>query len=147
MAAYYFGESPLEVTAVSSRQDYDVDVVGAALLAFPGDRVAHVGYGFGYDYRNDVRIWGSTGQLVIDRSFSIPPDREPSVTLIRNTAAERLALPAADQFQLQLEHFLRLVESGAGPELDKIIAHAAAMEAARMSAVEGRTVAIAEVRA
>jgi len=145
MAAYYLGESPREVTAISTRQDYDVDVIGAAMLTFSEGRVAHAGYGFTYDYRNDVRIWGSTGQVVIDRSFSIPPDREPSVTLIRNTVAERLPLPSADQFQLQLEHFLRLVEMGGDSELDKIAAHAATMEAVRVSAAEGRTVPIAEV--
>ncbi|MFE5409114.1 Gfo/Idh/MocA family protein [Microbacterium sp. NPDC056569] len=141
MASFYLGAAPEAVTATLRGEPGGVDLVGAVLLEFANGTTAAASFGFEYDYRNEARFWGSSGQLDIDRSFSIPADRTPAVTLTRNTVRERLDIPAADQFALQVAYFRDLVARGDGStELASRRRHAAVMEAVRTSAVENRRV-------
>lgn len=146
MAQFYLDAVPEAVFASGHWNGADVDQRGSATLVFPGGVEAHLAYGFGLDYRNEVRIWGATGQLTIDRSFSIPADREPTITITRNTVVERVAVAAADQFQSQLARFRDGALAGELPgEHDRVLRHAQVMEAVRRSAREGRRVEIAEI--
>lgn len=145
MALFYSQAAPTEVWATSQRLDYEVDVVGAALVRFADDSTASISYGFGYDYRNEARFWGSTGQIDIDRPFSIPPDRMPDVRLTRNTEVSRYDLPAANHFELQVADFAERVRTGRRDDvLVKLRRQAVVMEATRKSSDENRVVRLAE---
>lgn len=147
MSGYYVGRAPERVSASLGRQDYDVDVVGSALLHYGDGLTSSLSFGFLHDYRNEIRLWGSRGQIDIDRAFSIPADRLPSVTLTRNTERERLDVPAANQFVAQMERFARLCASPGArtAEYEKISAQAALLEAVRLSSARREDVALAEV--
>lgn len=143
MAAYYLGRWPTAVTASLSAHGADVDTVGAALLEYEGGTTASLAFGFQHDYRNHMRIWGSTGQIDVDRCFSIPADREPDVVVTKNTVGTRIELPAADQFALQIEYFRdRVAARDGGEELSRRERHARVMEAVRRSAATGHRVRI-----
>ena len=135
MARHYAGRTPVSVSAIRYDEDYDVDVVGSSHLDFGEGLTASLTFGFGHDYRNEIWLWGSGGQVRIDRAFSIPRDRIPSVTLISNTVETALDLAPADQFALQIERFRQLVLTGdgLGAEYTKLLEHAATMEAMRRS--------------
>nr|WP_240948831.1 Gfo/Idh/MocA family oxidoreductase [Microbacterium sp. CFH 90308] len=146
MAAFYLGRWPTAVTASLADADYEVDVIGSALLEYTAGLTAAVSFGFLHDYRNEARIWGDSGQIEIQRAFSIPADRRPDVTITRNTVADRIDLPPADQFALQMGYFRDLVASGNGAaELERRLRHAAVMEAVRRSAAQHRRVTLDEL--
>jgi NDP-hexose-3-ketoreductase len=145
MAQFYLNATPFAVVATADSEGAEVDQRGSATLFFDDGAVAQLAYGFGFDYRNEARIWGSHGQVDIDRAFSIPADREPAVTLVRNTIRERIAVPAEDQFRRQLERFRDAVIRGLwAEELDRRQRHALVMEAIRRSAVDNRIVQLDE---
>lgn len=146
MARYHVPSAPEWVHAVASTGDKEVDIHGAAMLGFVGGEVGHLGWGFDNDYRNLSRFWGQSGQIDIDRSFSIPPDRAPSVTVTRNGAREALELPAMNHFTALIEDFVRRAESGDVEEpLRELQIQAVMLEATRRSAAERRPVRLAEL--
>ncbi|WP_168916298.1 Gfo/Idh/MocA family protein [Microcella flavibacter] len=145
MAVFYSSRLPVSVVATAQSRGAEVDQWGTAALTLESGVVAHLSYGFGLDYRNEARLWGETGRIEVDRAFSIPADRRPSVTVTRNTAATVLDIAAADQFRTQIERFVRTVRDGSGAvELDRRQAHGLLMECIRRSAWEDRSVRLSE---
>lgn len=146
MARFYIGRLPQAIAAKSDQLDYDVDVIGSALLDFSEGLTASVSYGFSHDYRNQIHVWGTKGQVTIDRAFSIPATRNPNVCITHNAHTQRIDLPATDQFRTQLLRFRHLcsnsVESRA--VLDQLEAHACLMQAARDSAAGNRWYSLAD---
>lgn len=147
MALLYAGRTPRTVAASMWSSDYEVDVTGSALLDFGDGLTSTATWGFLFDYRNEIRLWGSSGQITVDRAFSIPPDRTPHLTLIRNTEATMLTAPAADQFVLQLERFASLVkdEDARIAEYERTLTQAGVLEATRRSADSGQVIALDSV--
>ena len=146
MATFYLDEYPESITMASAQLGLEVDAAGSGMMQFPSGAAAHIGFGFSHDYRNQALIWGSGGRVEIDRAFSIPSDRRPSVVLTRNTVARQLDLEPADQFQAQVNHFrdsttdARLRRS----EIARRWLHSLVMQAARDSASQRRTVRMDE---
>jgi len=141
MAAFYLGMWPLAVTAQLDNLGGEVDQVGAAFLEYPGGTSVMASFGFGHDYRNEVRVWGQHGQIDIDRCFSIPRDREPVVHLTRNTEVTRISLPAADQFALQMRYFRDLIlDPHTANEANRRRSHAVVMDAVRRSSKSGERI-------
>jgi len=145
MAVFYTGRLPVSVWASADQRGADVDQWGSATLHLKGGAVAQLSYGFGLDYRNEVEIWGTSGSIHVDRAFSIPADRLPSVVLTRNTVRSSIEIPAADQFQTQVRRFAETIRIGSGAiELDRRQAHGLIMDSVRRSAAEDRVVAMSE---
>lgn len=146
MARYHVPSTPEWVHAVWSSGTKEVDIQGAAMLGFTGGEVAHLAWGFDNDYRNESRFWGQSGQVEIDRSFSIPPDRRPAVTLVRNGQREDLDLEPMNHFTALIGDFVRRAESGETTDvLRELAVQAVMLEATRRSAHERRPVKFAEL--
>lgn len=112
LAAEFLG-SPARVTWAQSVSDgrFDVDLYGSAVLEGTGGLVAQVAYGMDNDYRNDLEIWGSLGSLHATRIFTTPSNITPPARLTTRTQSIDVLLPADDQFQRSIEHFMRTIES------------------------------------
>jgi len=84
----------------------EVDMTGHATLQFPGGEVAHLEWGFGRSYRNEVAIWGKKKSIFADRIFSKSPDYE-SCILSRNLrgAEEQIRIKPANAFSEMLNSF------------------------------------------
>ena len=150
MARHYAGRAPISVSCVQSNGDYDVEVSGAALLDFGDGLTASLVFGFQHDYRNELRLWGSGGQILINRAFSIPAHRSPEITRVANTAISVIEAPAADQFLTQIQRFRDLItgEGDRSAEYGKLSQHAATMGALRESATQsGARVTLEDVTA
>ncbi|WAB81877.1 Gfo/Idh/MocA family oxidoreductase [Microcella daejeonensis] len=145
MAVFYSSQLPTSVFATADFRGADVDQWGTAAITLDGGAVAHLSYGFGLDYRNEARLWGQTGRIEVDRAFSIPADRTPSVTVIRNTGPTALSIAPTDQFATQIQRFVETIKAGSGAEeLDRRQTHGLLMEAIRESASRGRSVEMSE---
>jgi NDP-hexose-3-ketoreductase len=145
MMTYYLTSSPIAVWSQLSNHNKNVDVAGWANVLFDDGSVSNINFGFVHDYKNESRFWGETGSIVIDRCYSIPPDRKPSVTLTRNTISSLYDIGPCNHFHKQLEHFCDLVKSDqTESEMNKILRQAILMEATRISNREKRIVKLDE---
>jgi len=144
MARFHLPSDPVAIWASEERAGREVDVRGSATVAFEDGAVAQLAWGFDNDYRNETRIWGATGAYEIDRSFSIPPERTPSVTLIRNTVPSAIEVAPMNHFVALVEDFVRRAEAGRIEEARRELAvQAVMMEGARRSAASGEVIRFA----
>jgi predicted dehydrogenase len=73
-------------------------------------------------YRHHVRLLGTEGDITIPQAFVVRPDDE--VTVIHTDADgrdETHPIEAADEYQLEVEHFAECVRAGRPPE---VVCHA-----------------------
>ena len=123
--------------------DDEVDMTGHATLEFPGGEVAHLEWGFGRSYRNEVSIWGKKKSVFADRIFSKSPDYESSL-LLRDERGqeEQIRIDAANAYDEMLKHFASATsEKSVREELWEIASRQAELVAcveAELSAREGR---------
>ena len=82
----------------------DVDVRGFLQMNW-AQHSAHMGYGFGFTYRNTYTVWGEMGYLTADRVFSRPRDFVDEMRIVRQGRTETIPIPAADHFNLMLDAF------------------------------------------
>ena len=86
--------------------DDEVDMTGHATLEFPGGEVAHLEWGFGRSYRNEVSVWGKKQSVFADRIFSKSPDYESSL-LLRDQRGqeEQIRIAATNAYDEMLKRF------------------------------------------
>lgn len=86
--------------------DDEVDMTGHATLEFPGGEVAHLEWGFGRSYRNEVLVWGKKKSVFADRIFSKSPDYE-SYLLLRDQRGqeEQIRIAATNAYGEMLKSF------------------------------------------
>lgn len=91
---------------VNRSAEAEVDTTGHATLQFPGGEVAHLDWGFGRSYRNEVTVWGKEKSLFADRVFSKAPDFESSILLRNRTGGEeQIRIEPVNAFCEMLKNF------------------------------------------
>jgi NDP-hexose-3-ketoreductase len=74
-ARLILGRKPSQVCAIVERQDgFQVDTSGSALLRYCDGVHAHLEWGFGRAYRNEIEVWGQSGSVTIEPAFTKPPN-------------------------------------------------------------------------
>ena len=89
---------------VGRRDNRSVDTHGSIQLDF-GTCSAQISYGFGFMYRNEYRVWGSTGILWAERVFSRPPTLAGDISLKLQGDTKIETVDPADQFEKMLNRF------------------------------------------
>jgi acetyltransferase-like isoleucine patch superfamily enzyme len=122
--------------------DDEVDMRGHATLEFPAGEVAHLEWGFGRSYRNEVSIWGKKKSVFADRIFSKTPDYESSLLLRDQRGQEELVrIDAANAYDEMLKRFaLATWDKSVREELGEIASRQAELVAcveAELSAQKG----------
>lgn len=106
-----------EPTWVSATADFGersgVDETLAAIVRFPGDILCEINCSFATCYRHSVDIVGTGAHLRITHPWTPGPDLATTIILNRNDAIETIAIPPADQYALEVEHFCRAVSAAA----------------------------------
>jgi NDP-hexose-3-ketoreductase len=98
-AARHFVGPDLRVVGADLRTGASgVDVAGTVLLSGPGQVGVQIGFGFEHFYRSGYELWGSTGELKLERAFTPPPEYRPVLGLRRQDRRESRTLAAEDQF-------------------------------------------------
>ncbi len=133
----------------------DVDMRGSILMEFPSGESALMAFGYGMAYQNRYSVWGGGGIIDVGVAYSIPPEREPIIQVIKienyKEVAEDIRVSAANQFELIFEDFCNTVlqkdilGDAIESRYEKILMQARVMEALRISADEDRKVRIGEV--
>jgi NDP-hexose-3-ketoreductase len=131
-AALALLEGPLEVVAADliAAPGYEVDTEGWAVLRAAGGARAHLEWGYGLGYRNELSIWGRDGSLETQRFFSKLPDHAPVIDVIDRSGARRSEVaPALDAFVAMFTAFAATVADGEARrrEWDDVLAQARLM--------------------
>ena len=153
LARKMFGE-PMAVTArlvVDSQTG--VDIQGSAFLEFSKSKVGFLSFGFNNVYQNKYSLWGTKGKITVNRAYSIPPDMNPQVELLKNEDFQEkiisVDIPAENHFELLFHDFCETVLKQDRTKMDKmynqLLSQAKVLEAVRTSSRENRKVLLSEV--
>lgn len=109
LAGQLIGGLPKVTSIGLDRTDDEVvDMTGHATLQFPQGAVAHLEWGFGRSYRNEVSIWGKRQSVFADRIFSKAPDYESCVLLRDQRGQEdEIRVEPENAFREMLKEFAR----------------------------------------
>ncbi len=110
-----------------------VDLVFAGTARCPDDVLAHFDCGFAMPYRAGIEVAGEDGVIVVRDPWHAT---EPGIEVHREDGVERIDMPHADSYQLELENVADAI-SGAAPLLlgrDDALGQARAIEALYRSA-------------
>jgi predicted dehydrogenase len=141
----FFGGEPDSVMATISQRE-GVDWSGSARLQY-GDRgTATCDFGYDRHYRCSYSLWGSGGQLRVERAFTPPPDFEPVIHLQSDQPSD-VTVPPQNHFTAFIEAFSSAIRNEDAHDLfeDEAREQAMTMEAIRVSAREGRPTSPAEL--
>ena len=96
-----FAGEPERVHAEQVVGESGVDVCVAASLGFADGIVGHFDCGFVLPFRDELEIVGEEGSLFVDDPWHV---HEPGIELRHNGGIERIGVPRADSYQLELEN-------------------------------------------
>lgn len=117
-ARYLFRAEPVEVVALTMRGEgerfAEVEQTGAALLRFPGGRVATFACSFGAADVSSYRLIGTKGDLVVEPAYEFAEGLAHRLTVGGRTT--RRTFPKRDQFGPELVYFSDCVLAGREPE-------------------------------
>jgi glucose-fructose oxidoreductase len=146
-ARYLFGDEPEEVIAQSARMGgdrrfRDVDEMTAAILRFPGDRLATFTCSFGASDADTYHVFGSKGDLRVEPAFGYTDELAYVLTVGSRKTRRRFA--ARDQFGAELLYFSNCVHENREPEPSGVegLADVRVVRALLESAKDGKPVAL-----
>ena len=122
VSRWMFGRAPASVSGSSlpSAEGVDEDFRGVLDVGDGGS--ALILSSLSQPYRHHVRLLGTEGDVTVPQAFVVRPDDR--VAVIHTDADgrdEAHAIEAADEYQLELEHFADCVLSGRSPD---VVSHA-----------------------
>jgi D-xylose 1-dehydrogenase (NADP+, D-xylono-1,5-lactone-forming) len=143
-ARFLFDAEPVEVSAI---QRFDpalgVDTSLAAIVRFPGDRLAMIDGSFDVSGPQRYEVVGFNGSIIVDPAFQ-PGPAATSFTVIRGGERNPVEVPGVDQYALEADHFARSARAGRLlPPAEDGRAQARALEALYLSAETGQAVRLA----
>ena len=134
-AARWIFESEPESATAQQVVEHGVDVVFAGILRFSGGRIAMFDSSFRSAGHNVYTIDGPLGRLHVERAFR--PDADPGRIVVSRPGQPDLVeeVPPANQFGLEIDHFVESVRAGhVLPPAEDGVAQARAIEALYASA-------------
>src|SRR4051812_13340287 len=109
-----FGEEPIEARAIAAGALGDVEESVAALLRFPGDRLASFVCSFGSADVSEYRVVGTKGDLTVEPAYEYAMPLRHRLTIDGDSRERRFA--KRDQFAPELLYFSDCVLQGREPE-------------------------------
>jgi predicted dehydrogenase len=116
-----------------------VDVLFAGTMRFSGDVVAQFDSGLYLPERDELEAIGDEGSVFLDDPWHC---KDPAILLRRGGAEERIAVPPADSYRLELENLSDAIRGEAQPLLGREdgVGQARAIESLYRSAAEGHPI-------
>jgi len=117
-ARYLFRSEPEAVAAFSARGDdprfRECDETTTVMLRFPGERLATFVSSFGAADRDEYRVVGTEGDLLVEPAFQFKATLKHRLTVGDETSEEEF--PERDQVAPEILHFSRCLLEGDDPE-------------------------------
>ncbi len=122
LSRWLFGGEPVSVSGAIRRDPASgVDVLTTGTLGF-ANGVASFTCATRAEPDQRVHIYGSTGRIVVEIPFNIPPDRPSRIQVVAGgqppvaPGVEVLEFPPADQYACQADAFAAMILDGAEPQ-------------------------------
>jgi len=134
-AARWIFQSEPESASGQQFLEHGVDVMFAGTLRFSGDRMAVFDSSFRNAPQNMYSVEGPLGRLRVERAFR--PDADPGRIVVSRPHQPDLVeeVPAANQFGLEIDHFVESLRAGRlQPPAEDGVAQARVIEALYASA-------------
>ena len=106
-ARHFFQREPTEVYSVVDCNGREVDTHGSILLNFGNKQTAILSFGFNNYYRNSYSIWGTKGQVTVNRAFSVPDTHKPKIILEKQDYYKEIECESDDHFMKEIEYFCK----------------------------------------
>ena len=141
-----FGAEPLAVAAMACYAKSGADSAASGVFDFGAGRFGHFDISFERARRSEYEITGTKGGVKCHAAWQLPGD-VPVISWWTEDGREcEERYPAANHFNLEIEHFSDCVLSGKAPllSLEDAKANCRAIVAALQSAAQGRAVRLEE---
>jgi len=104
-ASLWFLGSEQTVESATLYFKNDVDLFGNATLLSSNGIISQLSFGFDNYYRCNYEIWGSKGNIIVERAFTPKPNDKPPILIERNGQSERLEMGMDNHFINILKEF------------------------------------------
>jgi predicted dehydrogenase len=106
--------------SVHSRDGWNLDTDGQALLELSNSVTAHLEWRINSSYRNEIALWGDRGSAFTDKIFSKPTDYVPVFRLRDMKGCETIERgEPADHFVLMLQNFNNMLHERTALESER----------------------------
>jgi predicted dehydrogenase len=135
-----FGGEPERVSGEQTLSETGVDIGFQGTLRFPNDVVAQLDASFAAPRRQRLEAVGEEGILLVEAPWRV--DWGGDVILTRDGRVERVDVPEANSYRLELEDMTAAIRGGKAPLLGRedAVGQARAIESLYRAAAEGRSV-------
>jgi predicted dehydrogenase len=141
-ARMFFEQLPIAVTAISSYVESGADTTTSGVLDFGEGKFAHFDFSFERARRCEYEIIGTRGGIKCETVWQLPGDVPVISWWTEDGRQSEERLPAANHFNLEIEHFSDCVLNGTAPALsfEDAKANCQIIVAALQSAAQGRVI-------
>jgi predicted dehydrogenase len=136
------GCEPLRAAAVERRSGVDGTMIG--VLEFPNNILAHFECSFEQHGRSFAEIEGTEGVIILTRPW-FPGEHSGEYLIRREGKEERVTVPGANTYRLEVEDFGRACQTHAAPRwsIDDAVANMTVIDSLYQAAREHHPVAVA----
>jgi len=143
-----FEEEPINIHCrMKDHPEHGVDLRADMIMEYPEGKIAFASTIMDGYFQSTYGVLGNKAGVRMGRAYAVPKDMGTRIFLDANDKTEEIDIPPVDQFQIMLDAFCEEASRPAPTEdyEGDLVAQARVLEAARLSAKEGRTVDISEI--
>jgi len=140
-----FEKEPIGIICQSTVNKNEIDVKTTIHLKYSDTQFAQIVTGYGLFYQSSYSLWGTRGFLRLTRSYNIPADMKPVISLNSAERKQEILIRPANHFKLMIESFSReIIKKGSSDFVfeDDLLKQARVMQAARNSFKQNKFVEI-----
>ena len=134
-------KEPIGVMCQSTLDKNGIDVRTTINLKYSDSQFAQMITGYGLSYQSSYSLWGTKGFLRLSRSYNIPTDMKPVISLNFEAKEKNILIQPANHFKLMIESFSKEIlmkENSSFNFEDDLLNQAKVMEACRMSSKKNK---------
>ncbi len=123
----------------------NIDTRGSILLTFPNNKTGLVSFGYDNYFQSTYDAWGTKGMIKTERAFNVPKNMQTIVYLHNDDKIKKIIIPAANQFQLAIEHFCAEIQNNSNKKNNfekDLLEQALIMDAVRKSSAKNSVIRI-----
>ncbi|BDQ31824.1 NDP-hexose-3-ketoreductase [Nitrosopumilus zosterae] len=143
-----FNEEPIGVMSnLIMDPIVDIDISASVFLMYK-DKNAYAESGFDRNFKSNYEVWGSKGNIMLNRAYAVPNNFETQIYFTKNDNTETIKIDAVDQTFLMLKTFyeeiFKFKKSSFNFEED-LLKQAKILEAARLSSKKKKIIYLDEI--
>jgi predicted dehydrogenase len=136
-----FNKEPIGVMCQSTLDENGIDVKTIINLKYSDSQFAQMITGYGLSYQSSYSLWGTKGFLQLKRSYNIPTNMKPIISMNFSEKETNILIPSANHFKLMIESFSKeiLMKETCNFNFENdLLAQAKVMEACRLSSQKNK---------